>query len=75
MLITIIAIILHQISSQRQLTNEVLHRQEVLNVAQMAVQIQEDELSLNGVRVRVERRKDAIVVFSDGQEIVRVSEN
>lgn len=74
MLVSIIAIILAEISQQRQLAQAEMVRQEVLNVAQMAIQTGEQELHLNGVAVRLERTENEVIVFNREKEILRISE-
>lgn len=47
-------------------------QQEVLNVAKMAVQIGESQLSLNGIHVKIARTHKQIMVFHEGKEILYV---
>ncbi|EFQ56462.1 competence type IV pilus minor pilin ComGE [Streptococcus downei] len=74
-LVTIVTLILTEINRDRQELVASLHRQEVLNVAQMAVQTKQDNLSLNGVTVQVQRSSTSIRVYEDGKEVLRVVKN
>ena len=74
-LVTIVTLILMEINRDRQELVASLHRQEVLNVAQMAVQTKQDNLSLNGVTVQVQRSSTSIRVYEDGKEVLRVVKN
>lgn len=72
LLVTIVLLVLNQITNQRQVLETNLTRQEALNLAQMAIQTQQNQLSLNGVRVRVENRAGGVVIYNEGQEILRL---
>ncbi|WP_165212381.1 competence type IV pilus minor pilin ComGE [Streptococcus tangpeifui] len=74
-LVTIVSLILGEINRNRQELAVSLHRQEALNVAQMAVQTKQDQLSLNGVTVQVQRTSTSITVYEDGKEVLHVSKN
>lgn len=74
-LVTIVTLILTEINRDRQELVASLHRQEVLNVAQMAVQTKQDNLSLNGETVQVQRSSTSIRVYEDGKEVLHVVKN
>lgn len=74
-LVTIVSLILGEISRNRQELAVSRQRQEALNVAQMAVQTKQDQLSLNGVTVQVQRTSTRITVYENGKEILHVSKN
>lgn len=74
-LVTIVTLILTEINRDRQELVASLHRQEVLNLAQMAVQTKQDSLSLNGVTVQVQRTSTSIRVYENGREILHVAKN
>lgn len=74
-LVTIVSLILGEINRNRQELAVSLQRQEALNVAQMAVQTKQDQLSLNGVTVQVQRTSTRITVYENGKEILHVSKN
>lgn len=74
-LVTIVSLILGETNRNRQELAVSLHRQEALNVAQMAVQTKQDQLSLNGVTVQVQRTSTSITVYEDGKEVLHVSKN
>ena len=74
-LVTIVTLILMEINRDRQELVASLHRQEVLNLAQMAVQTKQDSLSLNGVTVQVQRTSTSIRVYENGREVLHVAKN
>ncbi|EHI74671.1 Type II secretory pathway, pseudopilin PulG [Streptococcus criceti] len=74
-LVTIVSLILGEINRNRQELAASLQQQEALNVAQMAVQTKQDQLSLNGVTVQVQRTSTCITVYEDGKEVLHVSKN
>ena len=74
-LVTIVTLILTEINRDRQELVASLHRQEVLNLAQMAVQTKQDSLSLNGVTVQVQRTSTSIRVYENGREVLHVAKN
>lgn len=74
-LVTIVTLILTEINRDRQELVASLHRQEVLNLAQMAVQTKQDSLSLNGVTVQVQWTSTSIRVYENGREVLHVAKN
>ena len=68
----IASLLLHQISYSRRETLAILQNKEVLRVAQMALQTGQDQLQLNGIQVQVQRNKDQIRVFYQGEELIHV---
>ena len=68
----IASLLLHQISYSRRETLAILQKEEVLRVAQMALQTGQDQLQLNGIQVQVQRNKDQIRVFYQGEELIHV---
>ena len=66
------SLLLHQISYSRRETLAILQNEEVLRVAQMALQTGQDQLQLNGIQVQVKRNKDQIRVFYQGEELIHV---
>lgn len=74
-LVTIVTLILTEINRDRQELVASLHCQEVLNLAQMAVQTKQDSLSLNGVTVQVQRTSTSIRVYENGREVLHVAKN
>ena len=68
----IASLLLHQISYSRRETLAILQKEEVLRVAQMALQTEQDQLQLNGIQVQVQRNKDQIRVFYQGEELIHV---
>lgn len=68
----IASLLLHQISYSRRETLAILQKEEVLRVAQMAIQTGQDQLQLNGIQVQVKRNKDQIRVFYQGEELIHV---
>ena len=68
----IASLLLHQISYSRRETLAILQKEEVLRVAQVALQTGQDQLQLNGRQVQVQRNKDQIRVFYQGEELIHV---
>lgn len=68
----IASLLLHQISYSRRETLAILQKEEVLRVAQMALQTGQDQLQLNGIQVQVQRNMDQIRVFYQGEELIHV---
>ena len=71
-LVTICSLILSAVDAGRRRQAWELEQQEVLNLAQMAVQTGQDNLALNGVTVQVQRTADEIIVFHEGKEVLSV---
>ncbi|HEM2564210.1 TPA: Type II secretory pathway, pseudopilin PulG [Streptococcus suis] len=71
-LVTICSLILSAVDAGRRRQAWELEQQEVLNLAQMAVQTRQDNLALNGVTVQVQRTADKIIVFYEGKEVLSV---
>ncbi|CYW31750.1 Type II secretory pathway%2C pseudopilin PulG [Streptococcus suis] len=71
-LVTICSLILSAVDAGRRRQAWELEQQEVLNLAQMAVQTEQDNLALNGVTVQVQRTADEIIVFHEGKEVLSV---
>ncbi|HEM4363783.1 TPA: competence type IV pilus minor pilin ComGE [Streptococcus suis] len=71
-LVTICSLILSAVDVGRRRQAWELEQQEVLNLAQMAVQTGQDKLALNGVTVQVQQTADKIVVFYEGKEVLSV---
>ncbi|HFH9947383.1 TPA: competence type IV pilus minor pilin ComGE [Streptococcus suis] len=71
-LVTICSLILSAVDAGRRRQAWELEQQEVLNLAQMAVQTEQDNLALNGVRVQVQRTADNMIVFHEGKEVLSV---
>ncbi|MGU7831694.1 competence type IV pilus minor pilin ComGE [Streptococcus suis] len=71
-LVTICGLILSAVDAGRRRQAWELEQQEVLNLAQMAVQTEQDNLALNGVTVQVQRTADKIIVFHEEKEVLSV---
>ncbi|AKH10928.1 late competence protein ComGE [Streptococcus suis 05HAS68] len=71
-LVTICSLILSAMDVGRRRQAWELEQQEVLNLAQMAVQTGQDKLALNGVTVQVQQTADKIIVFYEGKEVLSV---
>lgn len=71
-LVTICSLILSAVDVGRRRQAWELEQQEVLNLAQMAVQTGQDKLALNGVTVQVQQTADKISVFYEGKEVLSV---
>ncbi|HFI0419476.1 TPA: competence type IV pilus minor pilin ComGE [Streptococcus suis] len=71
-LVTICSLILSAVDVGRRRQAWELEQQEVLNLAQMAVQTEQDNLALNGVTVQVQRTAERVAVFHEGKEVLSV---
>lgn len=71
-LVTICSLILSAVDAGRRRQVWELEQQEVLNLAQMAVQTEQDNLALNGVTVQVQRTAERVTVFHEGKEVLSV---
>ncbi len=71
-LVTICSLILSAVDAGRRRQDWELEQQEVLNLAQMAVQTGQDNLALNGVTVQVQRTADKIIVFHEERRFYRL---
>lgn len=71
----IVSLVLGEVDKNRQRVAESLHQQEVLNVAAMAVQTDQEDLILNGINVHVERNKEGISINENGRIVLQVSKN
>ena len=71
-LVAIVSLIVTAIDQGRIQEAKGLRQQEVLNLAQMAVQTQQNQLQLNGLTVTVERSDLAIRVYHEGEEVLHV---
>lgn len=71
-LVTICSLILSAVDAGRRRQDWELEQQEILNLAQMAIQTEQDNLTLNGVTVQVQGTADKIIVFHEGKEVLSV---
>lgn len=71
----ICSLLLAAINQGRQLQDEDYYQQEVLNVAKMAVQTGQSQLSLNGVEVSLVRKEESISLYHGDREILHVEKD
>lgn len=71
----VVTLFLGQINQARKEERRILREEEILRVAQMAIQTKENKLSLNGVTVVVHRSEKAVQVIADGKEVLHVVKN
>ncbi|HEL1639588.1 TPA: Type II secretory pathway, pseudopilin PulG [Streptococcus suis] len=74
-LVTICSFILSALHQARSQEAERRHQIEVLNLAQMAIQTEQSQLSLNKVAVKVQWTEKTLVVYEDGQEVIMVEKD
>lgn len=74
-LVTIASLMLSQLSRHQQLLVEQIEQQEILNVATMAVQTGEDQLTVDGLTVQVVREPDRIEVRSGGKVVMSLAKD
>ncbi|VEE83840.1 type II secretory pathway, pseudopilin PulG [Streptococcus milleri] len=68
----IVALLLGQIHQSRQTENDLLKKEEVLRVANMALQTKQSHLTINGIEVRVEKSQQGIQIYHGKELIVGV---
>ena len=69
------SLLLAAINQGRQQQVQAHEQEEVLNLAKMAVQTGQEELSLNGVQVRLVRDSRQIRVYHENKEILYVEKD
>ena len=69
------SLLLSAINQGRRQQIQDYEQQEVLNLAKMAVQTGQEELSLNGVQVRLVRDSRQIRVYHENKEILYVEKD
>ena len=69
------SLLLSAINQGRQQQIQDYEQQEVLNLAKMAVQTGQEELSLNSVQVRLVRDSQQIRVYHENKEILHVKKD
>lgn len=69
------SLLLAAINQGRQQQVQAYEQEEVLNLAKMAVQTGQEELSLNGVQVRLVRDSRQIRVYHENKEILHVKKD
>ena len=68
----IVTLSLGQIHQSRQTENDLLKKEEVLRVANMALQTKQSHLTINGIEVRVEKSQQGIQIYHGKELIVGV---
>lgn len=69
-LVTIASLIIGQLGHQQAVMAERRRQQDVLNVATMAVQTRQDQLTIDGISVTVSRSQQGITVFEGGKVVI-----
>ena len=69
------SLLLSAINQGRRQQVQAYEQEEVLNLAKMAVQTGQEELSLNGVQVRLVRDSRQIRVYHENKEILYVEKD
>lgn len=69
-LVTIASLMLSQLGRHQQLLVEQIEQQEIFNIATMAVQTGQDQLTVDGLTVQVVREADRIEVRSAGKVVM-----
>lgn len=72
--VTIASIVLEQLHRGSVLLERGRHQQEILSVATMAVQTNQDYLVLNGVEIEIVRDNQRVTVIGDGEEVLSLVE-
>lgn len=74
-LVSIASLMLSQLGRHQQLLVEQIEQQEILNIATMAVQTGQDQLTVDGLTVQVVREADRIEVRSAGKVVMRLAKD
>lgn len=74
-LASIVSLLLGVINQQNRLLKEHLRQEEVLNIAIMAVQTKQDNISLNGVSVAIQRDETSLQVLHEGKQLIEIRKN
>lgn len=72
--VTIASLLLAQLTQYQDQIRREQERQEALQVAAMAVQTGQSDLTLNGVRVQVIDGEEGLVVYAAGEEVLRLEQ-
>ncbi|MBJ8350202.1 Type II secretory pathway, pseudopilin PulG [Streptococcus sp. CSL7508-lung] len=67
-------VILGELSKDSQRIKDNIRQEQVLNVASMAVQTHQSELTVDDVTVSVKESGNSIRVFHEGEEVMSVAE-
>ena len=68
----IASLLLRQISRSRKEQRVLLHQEEVLWVARMALQTGQEELHINGITVRQLKTDKQLLVYHEEEVVIRV---
>lgn len=68
----IASLVLTAISTNRQQLSAYQQKEEVLSVAQMALQTGQSRVTLNGIQIEVVEQADNLVITNKGKEVLRV---
>ena len=68
----IASLLLGQISRSRKNQRVLLQQEEVLRVARMALQTGQEELHINGITVRQLKTDKQLLVYHEGEVVIRV---
>lgn len=74
-LITITSLFLSALDKNRKHQQESIYQQEILNVAKMAMQTGQDDLTVDGIHITVYRLGSRTSVYHEGKEIVAIEKN
>ena len=66
------SLLLGQISRSRKEQQVLLQQEEVLRVARMALQTGQEELHINGIAVRQLKTEKQLLVYHEGEVVIRV---
>ncbi|MGT2888571.1 competence type IV pilus minor pilin ComGE [Streptococcus didelphis] len=71
-LIFIVSVLLAAFKENQAFINHARHKEEVLTAALMAVQTNQESLTINGCQIQVIRSQDDIRIIENGKEIFTV---
>ena len=69
---TVVTLLVTAVQIQTRQVQAARDQQEALQLAQMAIQTQQDQLTLNGQSVQVDRSAGSLRLYSQGKELIHV---
>ncbi|MGT2772287.1 competence system putative prepilin ComGE [Streptococcus marimammalium] len=67
-------LILGELSKDSQRIKDNIKQEQILNVASMLIQINQSEITVDGITVTVKETSSSIRVFHEGEEVMSVAE-
>ncbi|MBJ8326373.1 competence type IV pilus minor pilin ComGE [Streptococcus pacificus] len=74
LLVMVTTVILEELSKDSQRIKDNIKQEQVLNVASMAIQTNQSELTVDEITINVKETSDSLRVFYQGEEVMSVVE-